>query len=1167
MFTPSDAADYSIITNAVSVVVSPAPLTVTANSRIKTYGQTVTFSGTEFAAVGLVNGDVLNDVTLTSSGAIASAAVGGSPYGVVPSGAVGSGLANYAITYISGALTVNPATLTVTANNHNKSYGQLVTFAGTEVAMTGLLNGDTVTGVTLTSPGTTATATVAGSPYNIVPSAASGTGLANYTISYNNGTLTVNPASLTITANNRAKSYGQSVTFSGTEYTATGLLNGDSITAVILASFGGAANAAVSGSPYTIIPTAATGNGLGNYTIAYNIGLLTINQAALTITANNRSKTYGHTTSFAGTEFTAAGLQNGDTVTGVTLTSSGAAANATVSGSAYAIVPSAAVGSGLGNYAITYANGGFTVNPAALTITANNRGKTYGQTVNFAGTEFTVAGLLNSDTVTGVTLASSGAAANAAASSSPYTIVPAAATGTSLGNYIIAYNAGALTVSQAALIITASNKLKPYGQSISFAGTEFTAGGLQNSDTVTSVTLTSSGTTATATVGGSPYSIIPSAAVGTGLINYAISYVNGNLTINPASLTITANNRTKTYGQIANLAGTEFTMAGLLNSDTVTSVTLTSSGAAATATVSGSSYPIVPSAAVGSGLGNYAITYANGSFTVNAALLTITADNRSKTYGQTMSFTGTEFTVAGLQNNDTATGVILASSGAASTATVGGSPYSIVPSAAVGAGLGNYIITYANGSLMISPATLTITAGNRVKTYGQTVNFVGNEFTVVGLLNSDKVNGVTLVSFGAVANAAVSGSPYAIIPSAATGTGLANYTIAYNAGTLTVSLAPLIVTANSRTKTYGQSVSFSGTEFATSGLQNSDAVTSVTLTSSGAAPSATVGGSPYSIIPSAAVGAGLSNYTITYANGGLTIDPASLTITANNRTKTYGQTANFAGTEFTVAGLLNSDTVTSVTLTSVGTAATATVAGSPYPIVPSVAAGFGLANYAIMYINGTLTVTEAGATITWTSPAPITYGAALSGKQLNATANVPGSFTYIPTNSAVINTGTNVISVIFNPTDTEDYSNLTATVSLLVLPAPLTVAAPSAIRVYSQPNPPLTGIITGLTNGDNITAVYGTSATTGSPPGAYPIVPILVDPNNRQTNYSITLGDGLLTILQATPVVTWTNPAPTTYGAALGSNQLSAVAAVPGNFTYSPELTEPFLTWDQTHCR
>jgi len=83
---------------------------------------------------------------------------------------------------------------------------------------------------------------------------------------------------------------------------------------------------------------------------------------------------------------------------------------------------------------------------------------------------------------------------------------------------------------------------------------------------------------------------------------------------------------------------------------------------------------------------------------------------------------------------------------------------------------------------------------------------------------------------------------------------------------------------------------------------------------------------------------GLSaNYTFKYVDGKLTVNPALLTITANDATKTYGDTVTFAGTEFTTSGLVNSDTVSSATLTSPGAAAAATVAGSPYAITPSAA--------------------------------------------------------------------------------------------------------------------------------------------------------------------------------------------------------------------------------------
>ena len=43
-----------------------------------------------------------------------------------------------------------------------------------------------------------------------------------------------------------------------------------------------------------------------------------------------------------------------------------------------------------------------------------------------------------------------------------------------------------------------------------------------------------------------------------------------------------------------------------------------------------------------------------------------------------------------------------------------------------------------------------------------------------------------------------------------------------------------------------------------------------------------------------------------------------------------------------------------------------------------------------------------------------------------------------------------------------------------------------------------------------------------------------------------------LTVLKATPVITWANPADITYGTALSATQLNATATVPGSFTYTP---------------
>ena len=133
-------------------------------------------------------------------------------------------------------------------------------------------------------------------------------------------TLTVTPAPLSITASNQTKVYGQTVTFgSGSaQFSAIGLQNGQTVGTVTLAvsGNGGAVNAPVSGSPYTITPSAAAGGTFNpnNYTaIAYNPGTLTVTPAGLTVTATGLL-TYGNDPTNAVYTPQYATLQGTDTV-------------------------------------------------------------------------------------------------------------------------------------------------------------------------------------------------------------------------------------------------------------------------------------------------------------------------------------------------------------------------------------------------------------------------------------------------------------------------------------------------------------------------------------------------------------------------------------------------------------------------------------------------------------------------------------------------------------------------------------------------------------------------------------------------------------------------------------------------------------------------------------
>ena len=312
-----------------------------------------------------------------------------------------------------------------------------------------------------------------------------------------------------------------------------------------------------------------------------------------------------------------------------------------------------------------------------------------------------------------------------------------------------------------------------------------------------------------------------------------------------------------------------------------------------------------------------------------------------------------------------------------------------------------------------------------------------------------------------------------------------------------------------------------------------------------------------------ALGAGVFSVStnITATGGDIFVNFVHAPVLAlSNVTVIAGSNAVFSASN-TVAGSISATATYSwksnnVTLTDGGR-----ISGSSTPTLTIAnAQTTDSATYTVLAVNAagsaftpaTLTVTAAATSVTWTNPAPVTYGTPLdTTNELNATANVPGNFVYTPAAGAVLNAGTNTLSVIFTPTDTVDYAMATNTVSLIVTPAPLSVTASNASRPINTPNPTFTGSIVGLQNNDNITATYLSPAGTGSPAGSYPIIPALVDPNNRQTNYTVTLVNGTLSV---GTVVTWANPAAIPYGTPLTANQLNATASTPGNFVYTPAL-------------
>jgi hypothetical protein len=94
-----------------------------------------------------------------------------------------------------------------------------------------------------------------------------------------------------------------------------------------------------------------------------------------------------------------------------------------------------------------------------------------------------------------------------------------------------------------------------------------------------------------------------------------------------------------------------------------------------------------------------------------------------------------------------------------------------------------------------------------------------------------------------------------------------------------------------------------------------------------------------------------------------------------------------------------------------------------------------------------------------------------------------------------------------------NYQLTVNTGTLSIAPAPLSIVADDLTRTQSQPNPAsFTGKITGVKNGEAITASFNSTAVNGSAPGTYSIVSTLAADAATLTNYAVTVSNGTLTI-------------------------------------------------------
>ena len=445
---------------------------------------------------------------------------------------------------VSGASTfsIDQKPLTITAKPNTITYGDAP--AGNGVTYSGFIEGESenTEGMFTGTLGYTYSYSQFGNvgTYTITPG---GLTSDNYNISYVNGTLTVNPKALTITAEAKSKVYGDpDPTLT---YTSEGLVNGDAITGAL---------SRVSGEDVGDYNITQGTLAAPNYTITYTVAKLKITQKTLTVTANPKTITYGDKPTNDGVTYSGfAYYENENFLLGTLAYAYNYEQYGNVGN--YTITPSGLIND---NYNITFASG-------TLTVEQKEVGLIWSETTSFPydGTTHcltaTATGLVNSDEI-GVTV--SGEQTNAG----NYTATASGLTGTKAGNYKLpADNTQGFTITKAALSVTAADNTITYGQAPS--GNGVTYDGFVNSETggVLEGTVDYDYSyTQFGDVG--DYTITPKGLTSN---NYDISFVAGTLTVGPKEVGITWDGPTS-FEYNGSAQAPTATATGMVNNDAIT---------------------------------------------------------------------------------------------------------------------------------------------------------------------------------------------------------------------------------------------------------------------------------------------------------------------------------------------------------------------------------------------------------------------------------------------------------------------------------------------------------------------------------------------------------------------------------------------------------------------
>ena len=518
-----------------SITVSPAILTVSTNDKSMVYGEALpVFDG---VITGVTNGDdIIGTYSTDSDGSLAGT------FAITATlNDPNNRLSNYEITNTSGTLTINKATLTVTASDASMTYGD-TQLPDLSFSYSGFVNGDDESDIDTPPSGSSTSAgmtTDTGTyPINVNQDGSDN----NYAFTYVDGTLIINKAELLVTPLHAEKKYGEANPVFTINY--SNFLNGDDET--FLDTTPTAVSTADETSAVGIYTITLSGGQDNNYNFIFDRANLTITKAQLNVIAEDASMTYGDAT-FPEFSIAYSGFVNGEDESVFDDPPNGIGTNATLTSDAGTYLIQVEQSGVDNNYDFNYVDGTLTITKAILTVTALDAGMTYGDAA-FPNFSFDYSGFVNGEDESVLNDPPDGVDTNAMLSSDAGTYLIQVVQGGGDNNYDFNYVDGTLMISKAILTVTALDAGMTYGDS-AFPDFSFEYLGFVNDEDESALDNAPNALETNATL---------TSDVGTYLVqimqsgmdnNYDFRYVDGALTIGKAPLTATAEDQTINEGE------------------------------------------------------------------------------------------------------------------------------------------------------------------------------------------------------------------------------------------------------------------------------------------------------------------------------------------------------------------------------------------------------------------------------------------------------------------------------------------------------------------------------------------------------------------------------------------------------------------------------------------